>query len=44
MVCEIAGGVLCKSNSLLVDGVLKLSDVCTFLVSILYLENTRKTK
>jgi len=42
MLCEIMGGLLCKSNAIIVDGVLKLSDICTFLVSILFLENKRK--
>jgi magnesium-transporting ATPase (P-type) len=44
MACEIAGGFICKSNSLLVVGVLKLQDIGTFLVSILYLEIKRNTK
>lgn len=42
MLCEIVGGLFCHSNAIIVDGVLKLSDICTFLVSILFLENKSK--
>ena len=38
MFSEIIGGVVCKSNSIIIDGILKLSDICTFVVSIKFLE------